>query len=169
MKKFLSKMIIPTIILGWATYYIISVLKFKPLNLVLIRPVYFVMLGLYIINGVIDYFACRKEEKMKNVAANTAESKEKRSFVEVVKELAAAKQSKIVYIFIMILLYALLLKPVGFIIVNLLFLFGVLFVMGERKVWKLIAIPIVVTAAMYMVFVVGLKILLPAGILKGLI
>lgn len=169
MKKFISKMIIPTIILGWATYYIIEVSKFKPLNLVLIRPVYFIMLGLFIINSVIDFLACRKEEKAKETSGEaTEQQKEKRSFWTVVKDLAAAKQSKIVYIFVAIMLYALLIKPLGFIIVNLLFLFGVLFIMGERKVWKLIVIPIVVTAAMYLIFVVGLKILLPAGILKGL-
>lgn len=164
MKKYLTKMIIPTVILAWAIAYFIEVSKYKPLNAVLIRPVFLVMAVLYVINAVTDFIACRRE-----AAAEGVPAREEKSLLQAVKGFLTSPGSKIVYLFVLIMLYALLLKSVGFIIVNALFLFAVLLVMGERKVWKLVLIPIVVTALMHLIFVTGLKILLPAGILKGLI
>ena len=61
MKKFLTKMIIPTVILAWAIAYYVEVSKYKPINSVLIRPVFYVMAFLYVVKAVTDFTACRKE------------------------------------------------------------------------------------------------------------
>lgn len=167
MKKFLQKMIIPTVIMIWATWYYITVSGFKPLDSVLIRPIYIILAILYVINGITDYFECKKQAEAEDAQEKASASK--MTVADSIKSFFKSPSSKIVLIFVQILLYSLLLKKIGFVIVNTVFLFGVLYAMGERKIWKLIVIPVVVTAAMYAVFVVGLKILLPKGILKGIL
>ena len=167
MKKFLQKMIIPTAIMIWATWYFFSVSKMKKLDSVLIRPIYFILAALFVVNAISDYIEAKKETEAEKKSA--PENEEKKTFKEILKCFVQSSAFRIVLIFVLIMLYALLLKKVGFIIVNTLFVLGVLLIMGERKVWKLIVIPIVVTAAMYAIFVLGLKILLPKGILKGIL
>lgn len=172
MKKYLQKMIIPTAIMIWATWYFISVSKMKAMDSVLIRPIYIILAVLFVINSVTDFIQFRKQSKAeKDIPAEepVEESKEESTVRNHVKKFLDSSAGKIILIFLQILLYALLMKKIGFLIVNTLFIFGVLLVMGERKVWKLIVIPIVVTVAMYAIFVLGLKVLLPKGILKGIL
>lgn len=67
---------------------------------------------------------------------------------------------------LMMLLYALLLNTVGFEILSVLFIFIGMLLCRERNPWRLVLIPILGTAAMYYVFHVLLKIMLPMLFLK---
>lgn len=156
MKKFLKKMIIPTIILAWATFYLLEVLQYPPKNYLFIKPIYFVLLAFYVLNAVLDYLECRKDK---------SEKTEKVPFKQAVNEFVHSDGMKIVEVFAAVIVAALLFNVLGFFIVVPIFLFGMLFIAGERKVWILIAVPIVVTGLLYLLFGVGLQIRLPFGIL----
>jgi len=87
-------------------------------------------------------------------------SEEKEKFNSVIAKIKERKKNFIAMICIpvMMFLYGLLIEIVGFEILSALFLFGSIFLCGERRVLRLILVPTVGTACMYVVFVMVLQI-----------
>ncbi len=158
MKNFLKKMIIPTIIMGWATVFLLEVLQYPPKNYILIRPVYFVMLAFYLVNAVLDFLGCRKDEKVHTPSCDvTAPMKDR------VVAFLKSDKIKIPSVFAFFLLAEVLLNILGFFIVLPLFLFAVLRIAGVTN-WKILVIlSIIVTVVLYLIFQVGLNVALPYG------
>lgn len=159
MKNFLKKMIIPTIIMGWATVFLLEVLQYPAKNYILIRPVYFVMLAFYLVNAVLDFLSCRKEEKVYIPSGNNDTTTKERIVVVSMK----SDKIKIPLVFAVFLLSALLLNILGFFIVLPLFLFTILRISGVTNWITLVLFSIIITIVLYLIFQVGLSIPLPHG------
>lgn len=158
MKNFLKKMIIPTIIMGWATVFLLEVLQYPAKNYIIIRPVYFVMLAFYLANAVLDFLSCRKEEKV-HIPSGNNDTTTKERIVASMK----SDKIKIPLVFAVFLLSALLLNILGFFIVLPLFLFTVLRISGVTNWITLMLFSIILTVVLYLIFQVGLSIALPHG------
>lgn len=62
---------------------------------------------------------------------------------------------------VLMYLFATCLKKVGFEICSAVFLIGTMLLNGVRKIWKLITVPVVTIAVVYLVFVYGLRVNIP--------
>lgn len=154
MKEFLlKKMALPTIVLAWAATYYVEVMGYSAKNHRLIQPVFWVMVLLYVINGITDYREWKKEQ---------AQEGEKPSAL---KNLDREKAVRVVSVVAVMAIYVAVLGLLGFVISTLLFAGVVLFIMGERKWYKLVGIPLVLALFLYVVFRLALSIPLPTGFL----
>ncbi|MBR5382964.1 MAG: tripartite tricarboxylate transporter TctB family protein [Clostridia bacterium] len=164
LKAYLKKMILPTVVMVWAFTYYLECLNYKLKSRRMIVIVFFMMLGLYVINGITDFFEVRKEIKNKKAEATETEEKaEKKSLVERFKKSSVLRM---VAIFAILILYVLVLDTAGFIITTLVCSELVLLVMGERKWYVLVFMPIVLVAVLYLIFRFGLKVPLPKGFIN---
>ncbi len=76
--------------------------------------------------------------------------------------------TKIVLVLLALLLYALLMEPLGFLIVTLLFFLFLLGVVEKKRWFFAVMASLIVTAVSYLVFETGLQSQLPKGILDFL-
>ena len=159
-KAYLKKMVLPTVVMAWSTIYFIECLGYSLKSRRLVQMVYFMMLGLYVINGITDYIATKKEWAEKGDAKDNAKA-EKTSTNLIVM----LKENKTIVLFATLLLYVLALDFIGFIITTLIFTAFVLYVMGERRIPLLVGMPIGLVVLLYLIFKVGLNVPLPTGIL----
>lgn len=150
MKDFLlKKMALPTVVLVWAASYYVEVMGYSEKNHRLIQPVFWIMVLLYIINGITDY---REWKSTKTEQAEDTSSPK-------------PFDRKIIAVIVAMVAYVVLLNIFGFVISTLLFVAAVLFLMGERRWYLLIGIPIALVAVLYVVFRIALSIPLPIGFL----
>lgn len=150
MKDFLlKKMALPTVVLVWAASYYVEVMGYSEKNHRLIQPVFWIMVLLYVINGITDY------REWKSTQTEPAE------------DTSSPKpfDRKIIAVIVAMVAYVVLLNIFGFVISTLLFVAAVLFLMGERRWYLLIGIPIALVAVLYVVFRIALSIPLPIGFL----
>lgn len=160
MKDFLlKKMALPTIVLIWAASYYVEVMGYSEKNHKLIQPVFWVIVLLYIINGVTDYREWKASQKDK--ADQPAQPKEKLSL----EALDWNGTGKIVAAIAAMVIYVAMLDILGFVISTLLFVAAILFVMGERRWFLLVGVPTVLDIILYVVFRIALSIPLPTGFL----
>lgn len=152
MKNFLLKRLaMPTAVLLWAVFYYVEVMGYSAKNHYLIQPVFWIMFVLYVINTIGDY----REWK------NTRSEEEETS----VKNIDKQKTIRIVSVVVIMGLYSIVMSFLGFLISTFIFTFGVLWVMAERKWYKLTLIPLFLDIFLYVVFHMGLRIPLPTGFL----
>jgi len=76
---------------------------------------------------------------------------------------------KVIYVFFLLIAYALVLKPLGFLITTFGLLCLLLKVKAAYPLLKVILISLLVTTGAYLLFQVWLKVQLPRGILDGII
>ena len=76
---------------------------------------------------------------------------------------------KVIYVFFLLVAYALVLKPLGFLITTFGLLCLLLRVKAAYPLLKVILISLLVTTGAYLLFQVWLKVQLPRGILEGII
>jgi putative tricarboxylic transport membrane protein len=76
---------------------------------------------------------------------------------------------KVIYVFFLLVAYALVLKPLGFLITTFGLLCLLLKVKAAYPLLKVILISLLVTTGAYLLFQVWLKVQLPRGILEGII
>lgn len=74
-------------------------------------------------------------------------------------------RGQLVVILIAMLIYALLLEPVGFVLVTGIFLFGIARFLGYRRHWINAAVAVGFSVGMFYIFTVTLKMNLPKGVL----
>jgi putative tricarboxylic transport membrane protein len=77
--------------------------------------------------------------------------------------------ARIVWFTLLIAGYMLLLEPLGFVVCSFLFLVGAMFALGERRLLRTVAISAVSLALIYVVFQTAFSVVLPEGLLKGLL
>ncbi|WP_434310449.1 tripartite tricarboxylate transporter TctB family protein [Hominifimenecus sp. rT4P-3] len=144
----MQRLAMPVIVMAWATYYFIEI-SGKPASAQhLIRPVYLVMLLLFVINTIRDVKRWKRErEKTRETDGEAA-----RSMRNVLVCLAGAAS------------YLLLMKLVGFLISSAVFLFVSFLYLKVEKKWWAAVLAVVVSASLYAVFQMLLGVPLPKGI-----
>ena len=160
--KLIKKLMTPTLMLGWALYYFVEI-QGKPASAGLfIRPVFWVMLLLYI---VIIWMDIRDWREQKRLQASESVSEEERQASDA-KE--AAEKTDLRHTLICIagaLIYVILLPYLGFLISTALFLFVMFcWLKAPNKIAALI-LAVAVALGMYTLFKIGLKVPLPTGFL----
>jgi putative tricarboxylic transport membrane protein len=75
----------------------------------------------------------------------------------------------IVLFTLLIVLYMFALEPLGFVVSSFLFLAAGMWVLGSRRVVYNLAISAICLAAVYVIFQTAFSVVLPAGVLKGLL
>lgn len=156
--QYLKKMALPTIVMIWATTYFVECQGYGLKSRRLVTIVFFIMLGLYLINGFTDFLEVRRAMNERD------EGQTKSADID----WAAIKQGpmmRTISLFVLLAAYVLLLEPLGFILTTPICSSGILLVMGERKPVRLVLIPVVLVIALYVSFKIGLRIPLPVGIL----
>ena len=154
LKAYLKKMTLPTVIMIWSATYFLECQSYKLKSRRLVSIVFFMMLGLYIINGLTDYLEVRKAYRQGAAATKKAAS-----------GLSSSAVIKMAAIFAVLIVYTLMLDRAGFIITTLIGAGLIMWIMGERKAQLLILIPIILVTLLYVIFNFGLRVPLPKGIL----
>jgi putative tricarboxylic transport membrane protein len=75
----------------------------------------------------------------------------------------------IVLFTLLIVAYMLALEPLGFIVSSFLFLAAAMFVLGSRRILFTIVVSAVSLAAIYLVFQTAFSVVLPEGVLRGIL
>lgn len=76
---------------------------------------------------------------------------------------------RVVGVLVLLLVYSVLLEPLGFILATVLFLFGTLLLAEVRKPLPLALIPVGVSAALFYLFYELLRVSLPTGLIEGVL
>ena len=76
--------------------------------------------------------------------------------------------SKIVFVLISLFLYAILMEPVGFILITLLFFLFILKIIEKKRWFYTVFVSVVVTVISYLIFETWLQSQLPKGVLEFL-
>lgn len=155
MKNFLlKKMALPTVVLLWAAAYYIEVMGYSAKNHRMIQPIFWVMVLLYVINGITDYREWKREQAGGTAAKDAAPARMDRT-----------QAAKLVALIGCMAAYVLLLNVTGFVLTTVVFTCAVLLLMGERKWYLLVGIPVLLAAVLYVAFKIALGIPLPTGFL----
>lgn len=165
LKAYLKKIILPTLVMVWAFTYYLECLNYKLKSRRMVMIVFFMMLGLYVINGLTDFFETRKEWRKQQAENQSKGAQEEKKQPFSLQRMLSSGTGRMVAIFAVLIAYVLLLEPVGFILTTLACALLVMLIMGERKWFMLVLIPIALSAALYLIFRFGLNIPLPKGIL----
>lgn len=167
MKEFWKKIIIPTIIMIWATTYYAEVSSLPARNGLLIKPVYWALLVVYIINIVADYIECRQKTRASGAAGNVARVTWKRPDLKeigpVLKRIYDSTGGRVALAFAAMIVYVAVIKKVGFCISTFVLLAALLFLMDLRGWKSLLLFPLIAVVILYVVFKIFLRIYLPAG------
>ncbi|HHU01927.1 MAG TPA: tripartite tricarboxylate transporter TctB family protein [Christensenellaceae bacterium] len=153
-------MVLSTVVMAWSTIYYIECLGYSLKSRRLVQMVYFMMLGLYVINGITDYIETKKEWAKKTDSKDSAKSEKTSSSI-----LVMLKENKAVLLFATLILYVLALDFLGFILTTFICSFIILFIMGECRIPILVGMPIALVVILILIFKMGLNVPLPAGIL----
>ena len=146
--QFIQKTIIPFGILVWACIYFNEIRSQSIEDQMFIRPVFYLLIVLFIVNGINDFRNFKKSSKA------ASESK-------------CDENSKNVIGFIMLVLaYLLLVSYVGFIITSVVFLLSCLWLFGIKNKVILAFMPIGVSLFLYVLFAVWFGVPLPEGLLN---
>lgn len=162
--KLIKKLVTPTIMMGWALYYFIEIQGKNASAGLFIRPVFWIMLVLYLMILWMDTRDWRGEKRTQASAAQQATAEEKQA----AQAKTAAEKADLRRTVICVgsaVAYVFLLPYLGFIISTVLFLFGLFCWLKAPN--KLIAfvLALAVALGMYALFKIGLKVPLPTGLL----
>lgn len=163
MSALIKRLALPAMVLIWSASYFIEVSGYSKKNQYLIKPVFIVMVLLFIVNTITDVREWKKEQREKkelyqetagrspDMTGPTAEEKQTllRSFFVVL--------SMAVYIVVM--------PYLGFVISTIVLVVFLLALMQVRKPIPMILLPVLLTGVLYAAFKMGLHIPLPAGFL----
>ena len=76
---------------------------------------------------------------------------------------------KVVGVLVLLLVYAAVLKPLGFIVSTIIFLVGALILAGVRRPFPLVLMPVGLAVVLFYVFYELLRVSLPRGVIEGLL
>jgi hypothetical protein len=151
----IQKIIVPTAAMIWASLYFFEVLQLSERNQYLIRPVFYIMLGLYIVNTVTDYFDWKK--------LKTIEEKGEKKPIGLFKDVNYLKTLGLVVL--TSAGYIALMKPLGFVLSTVVYLFLQLIILKSTNKIMIIGLPIILTVVVFLIFRQVLGVPLPRGIL----
>ncbi|SRR6056297_2467496 len=154
-----QKLIMPILAMLWASLYFFEVLQLSEKNQYLIKPVFFIMLILFVANTVGDVKEWKKNRKKISKSKENEEDQAKR-----------IKNLKTIGLVVLIsVVYLLLLRPIGFIIATFLYLTAEIFVLKTENKVLLVVIPLITTAVLFLLFTKVLTVPLPRGLLEGVL
>ena len=149
MGSLIKKLALPAIVLLWSAAYFIEVAGYSKKNQYLIKPVFIVMVILFVVNTFTDIREWRREQESGKGASQISQE-EKQVLL------------KSLLVVVSMAVYVILMPHIGFIITTAAVL---LLIMQVREFLPLILLPLIVTGILYAVFKTGLHIPLPAGFL----
>ena len=150
MGSLIKKLALPAIVLLWSAAYFIEVAGYSKKNQYLIKPVFIVMVILFVVNTFTDIREWRREQESGKGASQISQE-EKQVLL------------KSLFVVVSMAVYVILMPHIGFIITTAVLLAVLL--MQVREFLPLILLPLIVTGILYAVFKTGLHIPLPAGFL----
>ena len=152
MGSLIKKLALPAIVLLWSAAYFIEVAGYSKKNQYLIKPVFIVMVILFVVNTFTDIREWRREQESGKGASQISQE-EKQVLL------------KSLLVVVSMAVYVILMPHIGFIITTAVLLAVLLLIMQVREFLPLILLPLIVTGILYAVFTTGLHIPLPAGFL----
>jgi len=162
--KLIKKLLTPTIMMGWALYYFLEIQGKKFSAGLFIRPVFWIMLALYLVILWMDIRDWREEKHNQAAAISQADEDEKLSMQAKAAAGKADLQRTIVCVSSAVA-YVFLLPFLGFLISTIVFLFGLFCWLKAPNKPAAFILAAVVAVGMYALFKIGLKVPLPTGFL----
>jgi hypothetical protein len=139
-------MVMPVVALIWATAYFIQVSRMSAEDQLLIRPVYFALLALFIYNTIKDL---RNPEEAENQTTTL--------------------NRKVVIIAAMCAAFIALLPFLGFLLDSIAFILGALILFKVKDLKVLVGVPVIVSGVLYFLFTEAFFVPLPKGLLAWLL
>jgi hypothetical protein len=155
MLPLIQKIMVPSLVMIWASFYFFEVIKLSERNQYLIRPVFYIMLVLFIINTFTDYF------DWKNAKMTQKEGKVEASGI--FKDLDYLKTLALV-----VLLsagYIATMRTLGFVLSTAIYLLLQVIVLKSKNKLVIVGLPIALTIIVFLIFRQILGVPLPRGIL----
>lgn len=153
-KEIIKRMFIPTIMLIWAVCYYIEVLGKKASAGIFVKPVVWIMAVLYVLIGVKEVQEIRHAQKPET---KTAEKNDGKVIDPELYRMLVCVGSAALYIFLM--------PYVGFALCTVVLLTGLFWWLKSSSRIGAFILALLVTAGIYLLFSMGLKVPLPAGFL----
>lgn len=165
----IQTIIMPTIAMIWASVYFLEVMQLSEKNQYLIRPVFFIMVVLYVINTLGDVKKWKETQAEREKLLAESEGEECPKEIELARIANKERKEDLIQLAMILgvsLIYLLIMPRLGFIISTILFLFAQLIVLKADKGPMLIVLPLVLTVVLHLAFTKILGIPLPVGILR---
>ena len=155
-----SALIVPALCMGYGLYQYVNVRRLpdSTVNLVLIEPVFILMV-------IFTIWVLAREIEVGRESAgpkNRADLPSQQATTALLQGSSAKKLGAFVGLSG---LYLWLIEPVGFIPCNLAFLMAAMRLLGVKRWSFLVILPVVATAALYLLFEVWMQVPIPAGLL----
>lgn len=150
----IKKTTVPTIAMIWATIYFFEVSRLPAKNGYLIRPVYYIMLSLYIVNTITDFLQWKR-----------VSSKEEKKVNKETKPDSINNLITIGVVFIVTIIYVSIMKTLGFVVSTTIYLFVELYILKTKNKLVLFGLPIILTLVVFFMFTKGFSVPLPRGFL----
>ena len=143
--------IVPLLLLGYAILYYFQVysLPNPEINLLLIRPVFYMLVVATVIYILLQIFG-ESNQKNEEDSAQTE----------------PIKWNRTIAFSILTVAYVFILDYVGFVILTLVYMVALMLVLGVRTYKSLVLVPLVLTTLIYLVCEVWLNVRLPQGFLN---
>ena len=154
--KLLSPLFVPTMVVAFLIAYYIESWEVTSNNKLLIKPICFLIVLLYIYFIYQEYTKQKleiKQEKSSNVERTAISSHQ-------------IMLSKSVIIVVMTGIYVLLIQYLGFIITSIMFMGGMLYTLNVKNKWIIAIYSVLSTIILYFAFKIILMVPLPTGILS---
>jgi len=139
----IQKLTVPTLVALWAFTYFLEISKNVTQDQMLIRPVFYLLIFLYVINTVGDIRSWRREEQQDK----------------------APVQPKLLIFIALVIACLALFSLLGFIITCFLFLLASFWLFHVRSKAYLLGLPLIITALLFIIFKIMLGVALPDGVL----
>lgn len=152
MSSLIQRTIVPTIAMIWATAYFFEVLKLPAENGHLIRPAFYIMLILYIINTTTDIMKWKKSKTLDKATGKGMDSDSKNKLIT------------LGITFLVTLIYVSFMNTLGFIISTIIYLFVELYILKTKNKFVLFGLPIILSLVVFFMFTEGFSVPLPRGI-----
>lgn len=158
MKKHAVNLFVPTLILVWALAYWLDILDVSAHDKLLITPVSILIFVLYCYFAFVEFSSYRKERAIAlQTEGETTGEYENTFWIKLPRREIA--------IIFMLAIYLLVVQYLGFGATSFLFMFGMLYLLGVRRLGIMFGFSIISTAVLYFAFKVVLMVPLPGGIL----
>ncbi|MFB0972845.1 MAG: tripartite tricarboxylate transporter TctB family protein [Neofamilia sp.] len=152
MSDLIQRTIVPTIAMIWATAYFFEVSKLPAENGYLIRPAFYIMLLLYVINTTTEYMEWKKKKATEKNVARKMNPEEKNNLIV------------LGITFLITVVYVGLMSKLGFIISTIIYLFLQLYILKTKNKLVLFGLPIILSLVVFFMFTEGFSVPLPRGI-----
>jgi hypothetical protein len=145
--QLVQKLIIPLCILIWACTYFNEIRTQSVQDQMFIRPVFYLLVVLFVVNGINDFRRSAGSPESKNAKGDDKEAK------------------KVIGFILLVIAYLLLVSYTGFIITSIIFLLTCLLLFGVRSKVLLAFMPLGVSLFLYVLFAIWFGVPLPEGLL----